>query len=70
MVRRWGVIILGILCAYFIADILAYMLVRLTGLSGPAQFIAGFVIYAVLFFAVLYIIQRLTGTVFFDFMNR
>jgi hypothetical protein len=66
-IRRWALFFLCILAAIVIADTLSKAVLGMLGISGPARFIAGFVLYAGLFFAILYGIESLTGLRFFSF---
>ncbi len=66
-IRRWVFFFAGILIAILVADTLSNILISTTGLSGGVRFLAGFVLYAVLFFAMLYVIERMTGISFFGF---
>jgi uncharacterized protein HemY len=66
-VKKWAVFFIGILCAIVIADALSNIVVTLAGITGPTRFIVNFVLYAVLFFAILYGIERLFHVEFFGF---
>jgi hypothetical protein len=66
-VKKWVIFFLGILCAILIADALSNIIVAAAGLTGPAEFIISFVLYAIIFFGVLYVIEKVTGTTFFGF---
>jgi hypothetical protein len=46
------------------------MIIAYTGITGPVQLLAGFVLYAVLFFGVLYMMEKLLGIEFFGFSRR
>jgi len=65
--RKWVTFFAGILCAVIIADMIANTIVAFTGITGPVRLVAGFVLYAVLFFGVLYAIEKLLGIEFFGF---
>lgn len=69
-VRRWAFFFCGILIAIVIADAVSGMILSMTGLSGVARFLAGFVLYAAVFFAMLYVIERVTGLSFFEMGSR
>lgn len=63
--KNWAVLFLGILTAIVIADYLSTLLVAAAGMTGWPRFAAGFILYALLFFAALYAIERVTGIRFF-----
>jgi hypothetical protein len=65
--RKWVTFFAGILCAVIIADMIANMIVVFAGITGPEQFIVRFVLYALLFFGVLFAIEKLLGIQFFGF---
>ena len=65
--KKWLAIFCGILATIMIADYLSGLLVATAGIGGWARYIFGFVVYAVLFFAILYAIERITGISFFGF---
>ena len=69
-VRKWAVFFLGILCSILIADSLSTIIIAATGLTGWIKFIVSFVLYAVLFFGILYIIEKTLGIRFFDFFHE
>lgn len=64
-VRKWVIFFIGILCAIIIADTLSNMIVAAIGLSGWVKFLVSFVLYAVLFFGILYAIEKIFGISFF-----
>ncbi len=66
-VRKWAVFFLGILCSILIADYLSNAIIAITGLSGWVRLVVSFVLYAVLFFGILYIIEKIFNIRFFDF---
>jgi len=66
-VKKWVKFFAAILCAILIADALSNVIVAAVQLTGPAGFIISFVLYAVFFFGVLYIIEKTTGIRFFTF---
>jgi hypothetical protein len=68
-VKKWVIFFAGILCAIIIGDTLSNVLVRLAGLSGSAGFVVNFVLYAVIFFSVLYALEKVFHIEFFGF-NR
>jgi hypothetical protein len=69
VIKKWAIFFAGILCAILIADALSNMIVAAAHLTGPAGFIISFVLYAIIFFAILYIIEKVTGTRFFSFSD-
>jgi ABC-type transport system involved in cytochrome bd biosynthesis fused ATPase/permease subunit len=66
-VIKWVTFFAGILCAIIIADVISNMIVGFAGITGPVQLLVGFVLYAVLFFVVLYLMEKLLGIEFFGF---
>lgn len=69
-VRKWVIFFIGILCAIIIADTLSNIIVAAVGLSGWVKFLVSFVLYAVLFFGILYAIERIFGISFFGFWQE
>ena len=69
-VRKWVIFFIGILCAIIIADTLSNMIVAAVGLSGWVKFLVSFVLYAVLFFGILYAIEKIFGISFFGFWQE
>lgn len=68
-VKKWVVFFLGILVAIVIANALSNIIMAYTNMTGWVEFVISFVLYAVLFFAILYAIEKTTGIEFFGF-NR
>jgi hypothetical protein len=68
-VKKWVTFFAAILCAILIANALSVAIVAAARLTGPAGFIISFVLYAVFFFGVLYIIEKITGIRFFSFSH-
>ena len=66
-VKKWALFFIGILCAIVIADALSNVIVSATGITGWANFLINFLLYAVFFFAILYIIERIFHIEFFGF---
>ena len=66
-IKKWVIFFLGILCAIIIANALSNLIVAYAGLTGWVNFVVSFVLYAVLFFAILYAIEKLFGIEFFGF---
>jgi hypothetical protein len=69
-VRKWAVFFMGILCSILIANTLSEVIVTASGLSGWVRFLVSFVLYAVLFFGILYAIEKVMGIRFFDFFQE
>ncbi len=69
-VRKVFTIFLGILGAFIIADTLTGLLLISTGLEGAAGMVVSFVIYAVIFFAVLHVLHRYAHIDFFGFNRK
>jgi hypothetical protein len=68
-IKKWLVFFCGILTAIVVADRLSNFIVAAAGIVGWSRFLVSFIIYAVLFFALLYAIERIFGISFFG-MNR
>ncbi len=66
-VKKWVIFFAGILCAILIADALSNIIVAATGISGAPGFVVNFVLYVVIFFGILYAIEKLFGIGFFGF---
>jgi hypothetical protein len=66
-VEKWGIFFLGILCAIVLADALATVLVESVGIAGWIKFLVNFVLYAVFFFAILYVLEKIFHIRFFGF---
>ena len=64
-VKKWAIFFIGILCAIIIADALASVLVSFAGIEGSMKFLVNFVLYAVFFFALLYIMEKIFHIEFF-----
>jgi len=69
-VRKWAIFLFGILCSILIADTLSNAIVIALGLNGWIKFIVSFILYAVLFFGILYVIEKILGIRFFDFFHE
>jgi len=69
-VRKWVIFFIGILCAILIADTLSNTIVVAVGLNGWIKFLVSFVLYAVLFFGILYAIEKIFGIRFFGFWQE
>lgn len=68
--RKWSIFFIGILCSILIADTLSNTIIAVTGLTGWIRFVVSFILYAVLFFGVLYIIEKIFNIRFFDFFQE
>ncbi|MGA2104686.1 hypothetical protein [Methanoregula sp.] len=66
-VKKWVIFFLGILCAIVIANALSNMIMDNSGVTGWENFVVSFILYAVFFFAILYVIEKLLGIDFFGF---
>ena len=69
-IRKWAIFFTGILCSILIADTLSNAIVAAAGLNGWIQLVVSFVLYAVLFFAILYGIEKTFGIRFFNFFQE
>ena len=66
-IKKVITLILGILVAFFIANALSNAVILQSGLKGAAGMIVNFVVYAVIFFAVLHLLEKYAHIVFFGF---
>ncbi|MFZ0005185.1 MAG: hypothetical protein WCC86_08225 [Methanoregula sp.] len=66
-VKKWIIFFLGILCAIVIANALSNMIMNNSGVTGWVNFVVNFILYAVFFFAILYVMEKLLGIDFFGF---
>jgi hypothetical protein len=66
-VKKWLVFFIGILCAIIIADLLSNTIVSTIGTTGWIKFLVSFILYAVLFFAALYVMEKIFHIEFFGF---
>lgn len=69
-VRKWAFFFIGILSSILIADTLSNLIITASGLNGWIRFVVSFVLYAVLFFGILYVIEKIFGIRFFDFFHE
>jgi O-antigen/teichoic acid export membrane protein len=60
-------LVVGILIAFLIANVLTNVVVILSGLKGAAGMVVSFVVYAVVFFFVLHLLEKYAHFVFFGF---
>jgi len=66
-VKKVITLALGILVAFLIADVLSTLIVTMSGLEGAAGMVVSFVVYAVIFFSVLRLLEKYAHIVFFGF---
>jgi uncharacterized protein HemY len=66
-VKKWVIFFLGILCAIVIANALSNLIMTYTAISGWVNFVVSFVLYALFFFAILYLLEKMLGIEFFGF---
>jgi uncharacterized protein HemY len=66
-VKKWIIFFLGILCAIIIANALSNLIMEYTAITGWVNFVVSFVLYAVFFFFILYLLEKLLGIEFFGF---
>jgi hypothetical protein len=69
-VRKWAVFFICILGSILIADTFSNAIVAVAGLNGWIRFIVSFLLYAVLFFGILYAIEKTLGIRFFDLVRE
>jgi hypothetical protein len=69
-VKKWAIFFIGILCAIILADALSNVIVSATGITGWANFLINFILYAVFFFAILYLIEKTFHIEFFGFRRE
>jgi hypothetical protein len=67
VVKKWAFFFLSILIAILVADRLSNMIIAATGISGWVNLLAGFILYALLFFGILYVIQKVFKVDLFGF---
>jgi len=66
-IKKWVVFFLGILVAIIIANAVSNIIMSYTGITGWVEILVSFVLYAALFFGILYLMERFLGINFFDF---
>ena len=69
-VRKLAVLFITILCAIVISRFLSGIVLVALGITGIGAFIAGFILYAVVFFGVLYLFERFAGVSIFRFSGE
>ena len=70
VVKKWLIFFVGILCAIVIADAWSNKIVAVAGITGPTRFIVTFILYAAIFFGVLYALEKLFKINFFRFGQK
>lgn len=68
-VKKWIVFFAGILCAILIADACSTYVANAAGITGPIRLVVTFILYAGIFFAVLYAMEIIFKISFFGFRN-
>ncbi|MDD4136319.1 MAG: hypothetical protein PHT99_00285 [Methanoregula sp.] len=66
-VKKLAVLLITILCAIIVSQLVSDMVLSVIGITGISAFIAGFILYAVVFFGVLYLFERFAGVSVFRF---
>jgi hypothetical protein len=66
-IKKVITLIAGILVAFLVANALSDIVLVLSGLQGAAGMIVSFVVYAVIFFFVLSLLEKYAHIVFFGF---
>lgn len=66
-IKKWVMFFLGILIAIIIADQLSRIVMKFTGLTGGAEFVVSFILYAAFFFGIIYAIEKIFGIEYFGF---
>jgi hypothetical protein len=66
-IKKWVIFFAGILVAIIIANALSNIIMSYTGITGWVEFLVSFVLYAGLFFGILYLMERFLGIEFFGF---
>ena len=61
VLKKAGIMLVTIICAYLLADVLTNMLLSMVHISGAAGAVAGLILFGILFFSILEGIERLTG---------
>jgi hypothetical protein len=69
-VKKWIVFFAGILCAILIADACSTYVANAAGITGPVRLVVTFILYAGIFFAVLYALEKIFSIDFFGFGKR
>jgi len=58
VLKKLIILIVGILAAFFITNTMTTVALSLSGLKGAAGMVVGFIVYAVIFFAVIQLLQN------------
>ncbi|MCK9578996.1 MAG: hypothetical protein M0Q92_00920 [Methanoregula sp.] len=66
-VKRAGFLILGLICAYFLANTVSVAFLSTLRLSGAVMSVGGFLIFAIIFLLILRGLEKISGMVFFAF---
>ncbi|MDD1704782.1 MAG: hypothetical protein LUP97_06125 [Methanoregula sp.] len=66
-IKKWVIFFLGILIAILLADALANLIVTTAGLGGWQKLVINFILYAALFFGILYVMEKVFDIEFFGF---
>ncbi len=68
-VKKWIVFFAGILCAILIADACSNYIANAAGITGPTRLVVTFILYAGIFFTVLYALEKAFSIDFFGFRH-
>lgn len=66
-IKKIAALFAGILLAFLVANALSNLVLNLTGLTGAAGMILNIIVYAVIFFFVLSLLERYAHITFFGF---
>jgi TRAP-type C4-dicarboxylate transport system permease small subunit len=64
-IKKWLMFFCGILTAIIIANWISNNIVNIIGISGWSRFLLSFILYAFLFFTILYALERIFKVNFF-----
>nr|WP_321349520.1 hypothetical protein [uncultured Methanoregula sp.] len=70
VVKKWAIFFLCILIAILVADRLAGIIVGALNVTGGIGIVLNFVAYALIFFAVLFVIEKVFKIDFFGFYRE
>ena len=70
IIKKWTLFFIGILCAIMIAEALSNIIVSAAGIGGWMKFLANIVLYAVFFFTILYVLEKIFRIEFFGFWRE
>lgn len=65
--KKAGFLILGLICAYFLANAISVALLSTLHLSGAVMSVGGFLLFAIIFLLILKGLEKISGMVFFAF---